>query len=62
VETRDARFGKWIRETYPNQSYELSAPIMHKIRAVKDDIEIAHIQKACDLTESAFRKTWCHGI
>ena len=56
VETRDARFGKWIRETYPNQSYELSAPIMHKIRAVKDDIEIALIQKACDLTESAFRK------
>ena len=56
VETRDARFGKWIRETYPNQNYELSAPIMHKIRAVKDDVEIALIQKACDLTESAFRK------
>ena len=29
---------------------------MHKIRAVKDDVEIALIQKACDLTESAFRK------
>ena len=56
VETRDARFGKWIRETYPDQNYELSAPIMHKIRAVKDDVEIALIQKACDLTESAFRK------
>lgn len=56
VETRDARFGKWIRETYPNQNYELSAPIMHKIRAVKDDTEISLIQKACDLTESAFRK------
>jgi len=56
VETRDARFGKWIRETYPYQNYELSAPIMHKIRAVKDDVEIALIQKACDFTESAFRK------
>ena len=56
VETRDARFGKWMRETYPNQSYELSAPIMHKIRAVKDGLEIALIQKACNLTESAFRK------
>ena len=56
VETRDARFGKWIRETYPDQNYELSATIMHKIRAVKDDAEIALIQKACDLTESAFRK------
>ena len=40
VETRDARFGKWIRETYPDQNYELSAPIMHKIRAVKDDVEM----------------------
>ena len=56
VETRDARFGKWMRETYPNQNYELSAPIMHKIRAVKDELEIALIQKACNLTESAFRK------
>lgn len=56
VETRDARFGIWMRETYPNQNYELSAPIMHKIRAVKDGLEIALIQKACNLTESAFRK------
>ena len=56
VETRDMRFGKWIREVYPNQNYELSAPIMHKIRALKDELEIALIQKACNLTESAFRK------
>ena len=56
VETRDARFGKWIRETYPTYEYERSAPIMHKIRAIKDEVEVALIQKACDLTESAFRK------
>ena len=56
VETRDARFGKWIRETYPIHEYERSAPIMHKIRAIKDPVEIELIQKACDLTESAFRK------
>ena len=56
VETRDARFGKWIRETYPDQNYELSAPIMHKIRSVKNKVEVELIQKACDLTESAFRK------
>jgi Xaa-Pro aminopeptidase len=56
VETRDARFGKWIRETYPLHEYERSAPIMHKIRAIKDEVEVALIQKACDLTESAFRK------
>ena len=56
VETRDDRFGNWIRETYPIHEYERSAPIMHKIRAVKDPLEIKLIQKACDLTESAFRK------
>ena len=56
VETRDARFGKWIRETYPIHQYERSAPIMHHIRAIKDAVEIELIQKACDLTESAFRK------
>jgi len=56
VETRDVRFGKWIRETYPIHEYERSAPIMHKIRAIKDEVEIDLIQKACDLTESAFRK------
>lgn len=56
VETRDARFGKWIRETYPIHNYERSAPIMHKIRAIKDEVEIELIQKACNLTESAFRK------
>ena len=56
VETRDDRFGNWIRETYPIHEYERSAPIMHKIRAVKDPVEIKLIQKACDLTEGAFRK------
>lgn len=56
VETRDARFSKWMRENYPAKSYEMSAPIMHDIRSVKDEREVALIQKACDLTESAFRK------
>ena len=56
VETRDARFGKWIRETYPIHEYERAAPIMHKIRAIKDAVEIELIQKACNLTEAAFRR------
>tara|TARA_B110000977_G_C11082498_1_gene493378 strand:+ start:1715 stop:3004 length:1290 start_codon:yes stop_codon:yes gene_type:complete len=56
VETRDARFGKWIRENYAIHEYERSAPIMHKIRAIKDTVEIELIQKACNLTENAFRK------
>ena len=55
VETRDARFNKWVKETYPLHQIERSAPIMHKIRSIKSDIEIDLMQKACDITESSFR-------
>lgn len=56
VETRDARFGKWLRDKYPLHRYERSAPIMHRIRAVKSDEEIRQMQKACDITEKGFRR------
>ena len=56
VETRDVRFGKWIREIYPLHEIERAAPIMHKIRAIKDAVEVDLIQKACKLTEGAFRR------
>ena len=56
VETRDARFGKWMRKKYSKQNFLKSAPIMHKIRAIKETTEIQLIQKACKLTESGFRK------
>jgi Xaa-Pro aminopeptidase len=56
VETRDARFARWIRHAYPDHNYECGAFMMHDLRAVKDVGEIALIQKACNLTESAFRK------
>ncbi|MFD2246028.1 aminopeptidase P N-terminal domain-containing protein [Pontibacter ruber] len=56
VETRDARFIKWCKETYPLHKYERSAPIMHYLRAIKSDIEIALIKKACHITELGFRR------
>ncbi|GAB4140066.1 MAG: aminopeptidase P family protein [Bacteroidia bacterium] len=56
VETRDARFYKWSRETYPVHNYMRSAPIMHELRAIKSRYEIDLIQKACDLTEAGFRR------
>ena len=56
VETRDARFSKWCREKYPIHTYERSAPIMHDLRAVKSDEEIAQIRHACDITEKGFRR------
>lgn len=56
VETRDARFGKWCREKYPNHDYQRVAPLMHELRAVKAEEEIAMMQKACDITEKGFRR------
>lgn len=56
VETRDARFSKWSREHYPAHKYERVAPIMHELRAIKSDLEIAALQQACDITEAGFRR------
>ena len=56
VETRNARFIKWCREHYPLHRYERSAPIMHQLRAVKSEQEVALIQKACDITEKFIHK------
>jgi len=56
VETRDARFGKWCHEKYPNHQYERSAPLMYNLRAIKSDEEIKMMQKACDITNNGFRR------
>ena len=56
VETRDARFVKRCQQRYPLHKYERSAPIMHQLRAVKSEQEVALIQQACDITEKAFRR------
>lgn len=56
VETRDARFIKWCKETFPLHSYNRITPHMHDLRAVKSPSEIAQIQTACDITEEGFRR------
>ncbi|MGV3505208.1 MAG: aminopeptidase P N-terminal domain-containing protein [Adhaeribacter sp.] len=56
VETRDARFIKWCRETYPLHNYKRLAPIMHQLRAVKSEVEIELIRQACRITEQGFRR------
>lgn len=56
VETRDARFIKWCREKYPLHKYERLAPIMGKLRMTKSKREIELLQRACDITERAFRR------
>ncbi len=56
VETRDSRFIKSCKERYPLHKYERVAPIMSALRAVKSKYEIELMQKACDITERAFRR------
>lgn len=56
VETRDARFIKWCKDRYPAHTYKKAAPIMHDLRAVKDELEIKQMQIACDITNKGFRR------
>jgi Xaa-Pro aminopeptidase len=56
VETRNARFLSWCKDKYPLHQYKRSAPIMHKLRAIKSASEIEALQHACDITEKGFRR------
>ena len=56
VETRDDRFRRWCRQTFPLHQYERLAPIMNDLRAIKSQLEVDLIRKACSITDSAFRR------
>jgi Xaa-Pro aminopeptidase len=57
TETREARFIDWCKKKYPAHQVAKSNPILQKLRSVKDQIELDLMQKACDITEKAFRRT-----
>jgi Xaa-Pro aminopeptidase len=56
TETREDRFTKWLKNKYPAHSVAKSNPILQRLRSVKDSIELALMQKACDITEKGFRR------
>ena len=56
VETRDDRFRKKITEKITSKQIKEVAPIMHELRSIKSDTEIALMQKACDITEKGLRR------
>ena len=56
VETRDARFIQDCQARYPLHDYQRLARLMHRLRVVKSDREIALIRKACAITEAGFRR------
>ncbi|MCO5269588.1 MAG: aminopeptidase P N-terminal domain-containing protein [Brumimicrobium sp.] len=56
VQTREDRFIKKYKKKYPAHQVYKSAPILHELRSVKEDIEIELMQTACNITESGFRR------
>ena len=56
VETREDRFIKKLKKEYPAHTYKKSAPIMHRLRSVKEKEEIELMQNACNITEKGFRR------
>ena len=56
VETRNDRLGKQLRQQFPLMKWERSAPILHQLRFVKDETEIALIKHACEITNKAFHR------
>ena len=56
TETAEMRFNKNIMSRFPLHKYERSAPIMHRLRAIKSKYEIDLIREACNITEKGFRR------
>ena len=54
VETREDRFIKNIKLDYPAHQVLKSAPILHKIRSIKENAELELMQHACKITEAGF--------
>jgi Xaa-Pro aminopeptidase len=56
VPYRDLRVLTDLRAKYPLHNYQRSAPIMRDLRVVKSTTEIELTQKACSITNDAFRR------
>lgn len=56
VETREDRFIEKLKSDFPAHQMHKSAPIMHRIRSVKEELELELMQKACKITESGIRR------
>ncbi|MDG1315507.1 MAG: aminopeptidase P N-terminal domain-containing protein, partial [Flavobacteriaceae bacterium] len=56
METREDRFLKMIKSSYPDHKLLPNFPIMESLRGVKEVEEITLIKTACDITEKGFRR------
>jgi len=56
METREDRFIKKVKAQYPAHQVYKSAPILHRIRSVKEKEELDLMQTACDITKKGFER------
>lgn len=56
LETREDRFIKKVKAQYPAHQVYKSAPILHRIRSVKEKEELDLMQTACDITKKGFER------
>jgi len=56
VPVRDYRYAEEIKRRYPLHEYRRSAKILRELRAIKTALEVEVLQKAIDITDTAFRR------
>lgn len=56
VESREARFVSDTMRKYPLHNYRRLAQLMHRLRAVKSEMEVQLMRKACELTRRGFER------
>lgn len=56
AETREDRFIKTVRNDFPAHAIYKSAPILHKIRSIKEKEELELMQQACNITKKGFER------
>ncbi len=56
METREDRFLKMVKSTYPSHELLPIFPIMESLRGVKEPEELTLIKTACNITEKGFRR------
>lgn len=56
TETREERFIKKVKADYPAHQVHKSAPILHRIRSVKEQEELDLMQIACNITKKGFER------
>lgn len=56
VQTQNDRLILKLKEQFPLHHFQRLAPILNQLRMIKEKEEIKQMQKACDITEAAFKK------